>query len=137
MKSFHKIILYNTLIYQVNIPIKSHFKSVRLRYNNKLIKFWESQQKYNKSTTQTELVRNIVHNFSPHALSHKEFNVLSYGLDYHISIKANKNAVSRISWIFPTFRKVNLRKLKLILEIHVKDIAMSKYRNIKRMSLII
>ena len=66
------IILYNTLIHQVNIAIKRRFKSVRLRHNKKLIKFRKSQQKYNKSTTQTELVRNIIHIFSSYALSHEE-----------------------------------------------------------------
>ena len=46
-------------------------------------------------TTQTELVRNIVHNFSSYALSHEELNALSYGLDHHIPTKANKNVVSK------------------------------------------
>ena len=63
LKTSLNIILYNTLIHQVNIAIKSCFKSIRLRHNKKLIKFRKSQQKCNKSTTQTELVRNIVYNF--------------------------------------------------------------------------
>ena len=88
------IILYSTLIHQVNIAIKSSFKSTRLRHNKKLIKFRKSQQKYIKSTTQTELVRNIVHNFSSYALSHEELTALSYGLNHHIPTKANRNAVS-------------------------------------------
>ena len=94
LKSSLNILLYNTLIHQVNIAIKSRFKSIRLRHNKKLIKFRKSQQKCNKSTTQTELVRNIVYNFSSYALSHQELNVLSYGLDHHIPTKANRNAVS-------------------------------------------
>ena len=88
------IILYSTLIHQVNIAIKSSFKSTRLRHNKKLIKFRKRQQKYIKSTTQTELVRNIVHNFSSYALSHEELTALSYGLNHHIPTKANRNAVS-------------------------------------------
>ena len=68
--------------------------STRLRHNKKLIKFRKSQQKYIKSTTQTELVRNIVHNFSSYALSHEELTALSYGLNHHIPTKANRNAVS-------------------------------------------
>ena len=94
LKTSLNIILYNTLIHQVNIAIKSCFKSIRLRHNKKLIKFRKSQQKCNKSTTQTELVRNIVYNFSSYALSHQELNALSYGLDHHIPTKANRNAVS-------------------------------------------
>ena len=94
LKTSLYIILYNTLIHQVNIAITSHFKAIRLRHNKKLIKFRKGQQKYNKSTTQTELVRNIVHNFSSYALSHEELNALSYGLDHHIPTKANKNAAS-------------------------------------------
>ena len=94
LKTSLNIILYNILIHQVNIAIKSRFKSIRLRHNKKLIKFRKSQQKCNKSTTQTELVRNIVYNFSSYALSHQELNALSYGLDHHIPTKANRNAVS-------------------------------------------
>ena len=49
LKSSLNIIPYNTLIYQVNIAIKSRFKSIRLHHNKKLIKFRKSQQKYIKS----------------------------------------------------------------------------------------
>ena len=94
LKTSLNIILYNILIHQVNIAIKSRFKSIRLRHSKKLIKFRKSQQKCNKSTTQTDLVRNIVYNFSSYALSHQELNALSYGLDHHIPTKANRNAVS-------------------------------------------
>ena len=81
LKTSLNIILYNILIHQANIAIKSGFKSIRLPHNKKLIKFRKRQQKYSKSTTQTELVRNIVHNFPFYALSHEELNALSYGLD--------------------------------------------------------
>ena len=94
LKTSLNIRLYNTLIHQVNIAIKSQFKSIRLRHNKKLIKFRKSQQKYIKSPTQTELVRNIVHSVSSYALSNEELTALSYGLDHHIPMKANRNAVS-------------------------------------------
>ena len=94
LKSSLNIIPYNTLIYQVNIAIKSRFKSIRLHHNKKLIKFRKSQQKYIRSPRQTELVRNIVHSVSSYALSCEELTDLSYGLDHHISKKANRNAVS-------------------------------------------
>ena len=108
LKSSLNIIPYNTLIYQVNIAIKSPFKSIRLHHNKKLIKFRKSQQKYIKSPRQTELVRNIVHSVSSYALSCEELTDLSYGLDHHISKKANRNAVSTefehfFQKIFPIF----------------------------------
>ena len=137
LKTSLNIILYNILIHQVNIAIKSRFKSIRLRHNKKLIKFRKSQQIYNKSTTQTELVRNIVHNFSSYALSHEELNALSYGLDHHIPTKANRNAVSTE---FEHFFQNLLKDISNIPEselAHVKNIAMLKYPNIKGMSLII
>ena len=84
LKTSLNIILYNTLIQQVNISIKSPFKSLTLRPNKKLVKFCKIQQKYNKSKTQTEINGNIVHNFSSYALTHDEINALSYGLDHHI-----------------------------------------------------
>ena len=58
------------------------------------MKFRKSQQKYNKSTMQTELARNLVHNFSSFAISQEQLNALSYGLDHHIPTKANGHAVS-------------------------------------------
>ena len=108
LKSSLNIIPYNTLIYQVNIAIKSRFKSIRLHHNKKLIKFRKSQQKYIKSPRQTELVRNIVHSVSSYALSCEELTDLSYGLDHHISKKANRNSVSTefehfFQKIFPIF----------------------------------
>ena len=60
LKSCLNIILCNILIHQVNF-------SVRLRQSKKWIKFRKSQEKYNESTTQSELIRNIVHIFSSYA----------------------------------------------------------------------
>ena len=42
---------------------------------------------------QTELARNLVHNFSSFAISQEQLNALSYGLDHHIPTKANGHAV--------------------------------------------
>ena len=125
LKSSLNIILHNTLIHQVNIAIKSRFKSIRLRHNKKLIKFRKSQQKCNKSTTQTELVRNIVYNFSSYALSHQELNALSYGLDHHIPTKANRNAVSTE---FEHFFQNPLKDISNILESELEQIK-TKLRN--------
>ena len=90
------------------------------------MKFRKSQHKYNKSRMQTELARNLVHNFSSHAISQKQLNALSYGLDHHIPRKANGHLSQQ-----------TLHILKINLETHVKKITMSKYLNIKVMSLII
>ena len=113
LKTSLNIILYKTLIHQVNIAIKIRFKAIRLHHNKKLIKFRKSQQKYNKSTMQMELVRNIVHKFSSYALSHEEINALSYGLDHHIPTKSNKNAVSKE---FKLFFQNLLKDISNILE---------------------
>ena len=95
VKTSFNIILYNTLIHQVNFAVKSRFKSLKLRQNKKLIKFRKNQPKYDKSTTQTERVRNIVHNFSSYPLSDEELDALSYGFGHFILTKANRNAVSK------------------------------------------
>ena len=117
LKTSLNIILYSTFIHQVNIVIKSRFKSITLRRNKKLIKFRNSQQKYNKSTTQTELVRNIVYNFSYYALSHEQLNALSYGLHHHVPTKGNRNAVStEFEHFFQNFLKdiCNISESELI-----------------------
>ena len=125
LKTRLNIVLYNTLIHKANIAIKSRFKSIRLLHKNKLIKFRKSQQKYNKSTTQKELVRKMVHNFSSHEFSHEELNALSYGLNHHIPTKANKNAVS--TELEHVFQKV-LKDISNILENGLRYIK-TKHRN--------
>ena len=75
---------------------------------------------------QTELARNLVHNFSSFAISQEQLNALSYGLDHHIPTK-----------LTDMLSQQTLHILKINLEIHVKKITMSKYPNIKVMSLII
>ena len=54
LKTSLNIILYNVLIHQVNIAIKSRFKSIRLRHNKKLVKF----RKVNKYTTNQQRKQN-------------------------------------------------------------------------------
>ena len=109
-KTSLNIIPYNTLIYipGLILQLKVALNQSRLHHNKKLIKFRKSQQKYIKSPRQTELVRNIVHSVSSYALSCEELTDLSYGLDHHISKKANRNAVSTefehfFQKIFPIF----------------------------------
>ena len=84
--------MYNTLIHQINIAVKSRFKVINLRQEKKLIKFRKNQQKIRKCKD-PEILKSTVHNFSSYALTTEEMNALAYGLDHHIPTKADRNTI--------------------------------------------
>ena len=87
-------------MHQVNIDIRSCFKPIRLHHKKKLIQLRKSQQNYNKSKTEIELIRNIVYHFLSYALLQEESNALPYGLNHHILRKTNKILCEQNSNIF-------------------------------------
>ena len=82
-----------------------------------------------KSTTETELIRNIVSKFPSFAVSQEKLKTLLNGLDHHIPAKANENVVSKNLSDLKNITNTPEKKIKLKidLEIHVKNIIMSKY----------
>ena len=61
-------------------------------HNNKLIRLREQQNKPRKDE-QKKIHRQIVHNYSSYALSDKQYEALYIGLDTHVPVKVNKNAI--------------------------------------------
>ena len=86
------LILYNTLIYQINKPTGSRNIAISSRHKNKLEAFWERQHKP-KQQNEEKIKRQITHNFSSYILSHQEYFALPYGLDMHIPSNRNTNEI--------------------------------------------
>ena len=65
---------------------------VMLCHNNKFVKLCEQQNKPRKYE-QKKIHQQIVHNCSTYTLSDDQYEALPFGLDTHIAVKANKNAI--------------------------------------------
>ena len=86
------LILYKALIDQINKVVNSRLKVISLHHNNKLIRLREQQNKPRKDE-QKKIHRQIVHNYSSYTLSDEQYEALPFGLDTHIPVKVNKNAI--------------------------------------------
>ena len=83
--------IYVQHTYQINIAIKGRFKVINLHHEKKFIKFCKKQKI--RICKDPEILKRIVHNFSPDALTAEEMNALSYGLDHHIPTKADRKTI--------------------------------------------
>ena len=86
------VLLYNVLLHQVNIAIRSRYKLISIRHQKKIIKFTKNQKK-NYENNKSPLMKHMVHNFSSYALTEDEMIALAYGLDHHIPTNFNINAI--------------------------------------------
>ena len=124
------IVIYHTLLHQINIAVKSRLKAISKRHAKKLTMFNNRQ---NKAECQDpkRVPKNVAHNFSSYTLSNDELIPLSYGLDHQIPISNN---ISNISTEFEYFYQnllndisnipeVQLSQVKLNLETLVRNIA--------------
>ena len=82
------VIVYNTLLHQINIAVKSRIKVIKLRHGRKLhnLKLKQETTNYVDERKQS-YVKHTVHNFSSYMMSNKEYTTLSFGLDHHIPTK--------------------------------------------------
>ena len=92
LKSELGLILYNTLIHQINKAIGSRRIAISSHHKKKLEKFQGRQHKP-KQQNEGKIKRQIIHNFSSYVLSHEEYIALSYGLDTHIPSNTNTNKI--------------------------------------------
>ena len=73
------VFLYNAVIHQVNIAIKSKVKSISRRHQKKLIKFRNRQTTPEKISENKYMKKHTVHNFSLYQLSEEEYKALYMG----------------------------------------------------------
>ena len=87
------IVIYHTLLHQINIVLKSKLKAVSKRDTKNLAKFNSTQNKTERQEPK-RIPKNVVHNSSYYTLSNGELVALSYGLDHQIPICNNRNSVT-------------------------------------------
>ena len=86
------VLLYNALLHQVNIAVRSRCKVISIRHQKKIINLIKNR-KNNYENNKPSLMKHMVHKFSLYALTEEEMTALAYGLDHHIPTNVNKNAL--------------------------------------------
>ena len=88
------VIVYNTLLHQTNIVVKSQIKVIKLRHGKKLhnLKFKQETTNY-VDERKRSYIKHIIHIFSSYVLPNEEYTALSFGLDHHIPTKSKDVAI--------------------------------------------
>ena len=89
LKSSSTLILYNTLLDQINIAVKSTVKAITTRHLNKLSSLCNRRSTYSKNVNHTSFIKSTVYN----TLTEDEYIALAFGLDHHIPARTNKNII--------------------------------------------
>ena len=87
------IILYSSLIYQINRAVSSRRVAKSVRHKTKIEKFRGRQHKQEQPYAEMKFNKHILHNYSTYSLSNEQYIVLSYSLDTHISSRTNANII--------------------------------------------
>ena len=87
------IMLYSSLIYQINIAVSSRRVAISVRHKKKIEKFRGRQHKQEQPYAEMKFNKHIVHNYSTYSLSNEQYIALSYGLDTHIPSRTNANMI--------------------------------------------
>ena len=87
------IILYSSLIYQINGAVSSRRVAISVRHKNKIENFRGRQQKQEQPYAEMKINKHIIHKYSTYSLSNEQYIALSYGLDTHIPSRTNANMV--------------------------------------------
>ena len=88
------MIVYNALLHQINIAVKSRIKVIKLRHGKKLhnLKLKQETTNYVDERKQS-YIKDTVHNFPSYVMSNEEYTALSFGLDHHIPTKSKDVAI--------------------------------------------
>ena len=114
MKRNLSLIIFNTVLHQIRVAVKSRLKNISKRHENKLFNLRKQQQFKQRSNEKfNNYIKSNVHNFSSYQLSDDELTALSYGLDHHIPNKLNSN---RIHTEFEQFYQNLIKDISHILD---------------------
>ena len=83
------LVLFNEVMYSLDKFIKQKSIIVTKRHEKKLVK--PRKDKRLRFGENIKCIRQTVHNFSPHQVSSKEEEALSFGLDEHVPSVSNRN----------------------------------------------
>ena len=87
------IIIYHTLLHQVNIAVQSRLKAMSKRHAKKLTNFNNRQNKTERYEPK-RIPKIVLYKSSSHTLSNDELVALSYGLDHQITIHNNRSNIA-------------------------------------------
>ena len=94
LSTYLLFIVYNALLHQINIAVKSRTKVIKLRHGKKLYNLKLKQETTNYVDERNcSYIKHTVHNSSSHVLSNEEYAALSFGLDLHIRTKSKDIAI--------------------------------------------
>ena len=89
------VVVYNALLHQINISVKSRIKVIKLRHGKKTSskkKIKKEINSYVDERKQSYMIHTI-YNFSSYVISNEEYTALSFGLDHHIPTKSKHVAI--------------------------------------------
>ena len=85
----YRCVVYNALLHQINIAVKSQIKVIKLQHGKKLHRLKLKQETTNYVDERKQsYIKHTVHNFSSYVMSNEEYTTLSFGLDHHILTKS-------------------------------------------------
>ena len=95
LRSSISFILYSTLLYQINIAVKSKVRAISFRHKKK-IKNLKNKQQHEQLKDDHPLIyiKHTVCNMSSYVLSDEEELAVSFGLDQHVPIKSDTNLIN-------------------------------------------
>ena len=87
------IILYSSLIYEINIAVSSRRVAISVRHKKKIEKIRGRQHKQEQPYAEIKFNKTIVLNCSTYSLSNEQYIELSFGLDTHTPSRNNANMI--------------------------------------------
>ena len=95
MKSLLGLVLFNSVIHQVEVVIRSRLAAIKKRHEKKLFNLRQQNVNVSDSAVDNTQFNKIIHNFSWYNLSRDEDLAppLSYGLHQHIRNNVTRNAI--------------------------------------------
>ena len=93
LKSVIAVILYTSLICQINIPVSSRRVAIAVRHKKKIEKFRGRPHKQEQPYAEMNFQKHIVQNCSTYSLSNEQYIALSYGSDTHIPLRTNATMI--------------------------------------------
>ena len=87
LKSSLTLILYNILLHQIYLAVKSRVKAITTRHLNKLRSLCNKISTYSKNVNRTSFIKSTVY----YTLTEGEYSALAFVPDHHIPARTNKN----------------------------------------------
>ena len=101
LKSSLTLILYNILLHQIYLAVKSRVKAITTRHLNKLRSLCNKISTYSKNVNRTSFIKSTVY----YTLTEGEYIALAFVPDHHIPARTNKNIIDTEFELY--FQRIN------------------------------